>query len=378
MASGIIQDLKKVTFPPPEDKASEVADLVPTAAISDLAPFTYVKDDHIDSIWGKIAFNGENPINLDAIKTLGIHPKYECEIGHQKVQFSQPFHLRNKVLIFAIVIDKGRIQAKLFYRSTSQSYWRSFVCRYHYQNQIFKGTQELSVHLPLKLHLTISAATSKDVPNNLVDDHDLVSCFVPFAKPGNPESIDKSFQEHTECTHVMKEVHGEPYNSPLSDRFKGKWFDPKTLEFQDPSLAPNFDHFQSFLYESCTYGSSLAFIVPSLNQELDFLFYVVKLPHYRENENFVFLAHVEYKKANFNLFCVNDRLPKVFDLINPLYDYSKQIPTAFNAQSPHVPLKIGNDIFKPPYFCAWNYVRELRVIQDFYTHVLKQDVPDIL
>lgn len=285
-------------------------------------------------------------------------PKFKMSIDEVTYYYSEPFQFdSSNIAVMALVQVDDKVYPRIFYRSNSQACWRVMpaVAKGDYK-RLGKGLGESDTQVPIALNLALQDLSTNSGRNPSAQD--LVKTGVDFTATYK----DKTSIEP--LVHVAESAE--------------KWFEkggniimrcpaPAAIKLPEKqSLHPNFKTcVTTKTFTDPHYGKLVAKVYLSHDESLQYQFYEAE-------DGRVFLSGVERIKDNpINIFGVREKALDLNGMDAPLLEYWNQVPRG------HEPSANPPFYQSSKYTSNWNYLRELEVIQLYYSEQGRELPPKI-
>lgn len=287
-------------------------------------------------------------------------PEHKLQIGDTTYYVSNVFTTHHHFAVFALVKIGNKVFPRIFYRSNSQASWRLLPSFEWDRHKIYKGHMESDTMLPIALNLALYNLPKSDKWIPSIGDDCILN-----------HKMDKGNPIYTEVIKI-EDFAAIKANEEGSFTSHGGMYCKKApnpaaiLLPEDENLLPNFDHcLHEMELESELYGNLAARVFPSRNENLQYLFL-------EASDGRAFLCSVEQVVDNpITSFGIRKKGLDLKGLDSPLMEYRSQQPHGY---IPPFNAPIYN-CRKEDYSNNWNYVRELAIIQDYYSE-RELSVPD--
>lgn len=308
--------------------------------------------------------NPKYPIlNLSTLEDF-FCPRHEMTIGEATYYCSNPFHYKGRPMLLVLVQIEDKVYPRVAYLSQSQGIWRVMPAATKGEfgigfGRLGKGLTETDTQLPLTLNLALlQLPLPTSSRSALLESLSMISTF-------SPENLVRTGYDITDS--YRAEVHQLPCGE-LEEGAKA-WFhqrgfitprppDPKSITIKNSELYPDFSSkIEERMITIPQYGQVLARVFESRNKKLHYLFYEAA-------DGRAFLSGVESVGVPINHYGVRTTFPDLKNLDAPLLEYRDQIPGEYQAKKEDASIYQCTDT--RTYRNAWNYVRELAVIQSYY------------
>ena len=298
-------------------------------------------------------------LNLEELKKDGLSPNNKLTVDNVTYYCTQPFKLgKNHVAVIGLVeleVQKGQKQVfpRLFYLSNSQGTWRTMPGALKMGQELkhyHKGIAESDTQLPMALNialLKLPLAEPKASPMH-INAGDLVKTYNLMHL-----SYDVRIQELGLIDQQFEDVHGS--QSLKSNQLAR----PKAVLMPSLPKQPNFA--KPIKEEEITlplYGKVIARVYLSNDKSLQYLFYETQE---EQQPGKVFLASVEDLEIKIGRYGVREVGFKANHMDSPLLEYRQQIHPDYRPNSDRPPIQDYH------YDWNWDYIRELPIIQTYYT-----------
>lgn len=272
---------------------------------------------------------------------------------------SEPFTMEGAwhVGVLGLVKVNGKAYPRIFYSSHSQGTWR---CLPYYDGgeHFGKGIIENDTQLPMVLSLALHKRGLSLKLETKFPYRYLTECVMIHGKNYTNQFRIQKLIEIQEG--FAKSFTKESQYSPFPPN-------PEALKMPEKDLSPNFEHvLEKRKIILAEYGKVKVKIYPSQNQLLHYTFYETE-------DKRVFIANVEKIKYNkINSYGLREEAFELHNLDAPLLEYSCQVSPGYEPAN-----NDANRYQSKNYINNWNYISELKIIQDYYTSQKKPIPPKL-
>ncbi len=285
-------------------------------------------------------------ISLKSLQRDGFLPKYKMKYANATYYFSDQYtHGSNLARIMFVEIN-GKVHPRVIYQSNSQAVWRVMpMIGKGFYKHIGKGKIESDTQLPLEVNLALHALP-KNKPKGFSADNLVKTEIGPHDSWNEKVAIKTLIALRSQAP---QEFYKEGMNIPRPPN-------PKDIKLPDAGSQPDFSTvLKEAKIEVAHYGKLTARIFPSKDGKLHYLFYEAE-------DGRAFIAAIEKVTQNpINKFGVRSECPESNNMDAPLLEYFVQIAPGYEPGG-HAPRYCSSK-----YESNWNYVRELPLIQLYYS-----------
>lgn len=307
--------------------------------------FEHIADEDIFALQDKLEITNPDQ-KVIQLNELGKYiPNLKVNIDNATYYVSIPFKFKPGYFgIYSLIQIEDRVFPRVFYRSNSQSYWRTLPALQKTDSEILrlgKGHSESDTQLPIALNLLL---LQLPLPSeDIIYTRPMDSVEFGF-------DMTNSYKDAVTMDDTFIAINGE-------DHFRqGGFYIPKVRNPKDISI-PNEENLPNFgnelfvtSFSDPLYGELKARVFQSKNQQYQYLFYETRA-------GYTFLAHVEKIYVNDITSFGNRKIAlEINGLDSPLLEYATQIPNEYRK-------KIENKRYEE----NWNYVRNFTIIERYYT-----------
>lgn len=293
---------------------------------------------------------------FEVMKNFNLIPDNKLKVGNATYYCSIPFTHKDKIMTVGLVKVDEKVYPRLFCLSDSQGLWRVVPFGDKRDDKISyfgKGLIESDTQLPFELHFALVDLQPKE---KLLEEKGINPVFVNTGR-----NLNDIYTESTKYEDHFNIVGDEDL---FELQARGKKRTPETIQLPSSAKCPDYKS-KKMAIKSLNlplYGDIKAIIVPSRDENFNYLFYQAK-------DKRVFLAGVQSNKPDINIFGVHETAFNLEEADAPLLEYKKQIDPRY---------AWGNSTYEysgEHYRNNWNYVKNLPIIKDYYAK-LGISIPD--
>ncbi len=278
-------------------------------------------------------------------RETGLTPAHTLTVGGVTMHLSRPYDLgAGRIGIVSFIEHGGRVYVRSFYRSNSQGQWHS-MSHTDARGWYGKGHAEHTTGLPIELQRELARYSASETTLGLEREIAQRAFYGPA-----------EFVVATGFTADVAAPTGRltADGVPMIRHRQRSYADPTAFRFANPGMAPDFTRAESqYTVDLPMYGGEIE-ASTYLSRDGDLRYLMMRDPR----SGRAWLAQVERSRPELGSFGV-DRAPIEPGSIDmPLYERPSQFPSRFHSGEP----RVGNN----EYITAWNYIRELPFIADFY------------
>jgi hypothetical protein len=298
-------------------------------------------------------------ISLDELKRNGLLPIHHIVLGEVSIYCSNVFKLENHYVAIALVQINDKLYPRLIYHSNSQGTWRVIPDAVKMSGEQFgerqivhfgKGQCESDTQLSIPLICALNNLSYSTAEETQYNAGNIVETCV-FGEPPR-------FNQEAQAIPSMFLQETAPkwfYNTGM---IVPRTPNPKDIRMPiNGDLHPDFSEILANFQQTIPhYGEVFIKIFASKDKNILYMFYEMR-------DGRAFLAATEcIHEAGITSFGVREKFAETNNMDAPLLEYSSQIPRGFEPEHP-----FENRYDSGFYQSNWNFVRELEIIQRYYS-----------